>query len=211
MGRRLGFPLAPVFPVRLCPLPGSLYTVLLGYKESPVAEARLRFATIVGTLVHEFLLARAGDLRAAAGGPFDVALPVPSSRRPGPAPLARVQSLGEGVADAMGGVRWVPELLQRTVGSAPVAHMRPDAAGFGVRPGDMASLAGARALVLDDTYVSGARAQSAACALRHAGARAAVIVVIGRVLRPDRSARHADFLCRHAMGPTDRQTGASTE
>ena len=31
-------PLAPVFPVRLCPLPGPLYTVLMGYKESPVAR-----------------------------------------------------------------------------------------------------------------------------------------------------------------------------
>ena len=47
VGRRLGRSLAPVFPVRLCPLPSPLYTVLLGYKESPVSEARRRFAPLL--------------------------------------------------------------------------------------------------------------------------------------------------------------------
>ena len=47
----LDLPLAPVFPVRLCPLPSPLYAVLLGYKESPVAEARHRFAPMVRSAV----------------------------------------------------------------------------------------------------------------------------------------------------------------
>ena len=51
VARRLGLPLAPVVPARLCPLPSPLYTVLLGYKESPVAEARRRFGAIVRALV----------------------------------------------------------------------------------------------------------------------------------------------------------------
>jgi hypothetical protein len=49
-------------------------------------------------------------------------------------------------------------------------------------------------LLLDDTYVSGARAQSAAAALRLSGARAVLIVPLGRVLRPERSALHAAFV-----------------
>jgi hypothetical protein len=59
-------------------------------------------------------------------------------------------------------------------------------------------------LLLDDTYVSGARSQSAAAALQRAGART-VIGPLGRVLRPDRIALHAEFLGRRA------QAGVSTE
>ncbi len=78
--------------------------------------------------------------------------------------------------------------------------------------------------LLDDTYVSGARAQSAAAALRRAGATSVVIVAVGRVLRPDRSASHARFLRLSRVpvattaggvvgAPCCRcvQTGASTE
>ena len=52
---RLGLPLAPVLPARLCPLPGPLYTVLLGYKESAVDEARRYFAGLVRALLAAFL------------------------------------------------------------------------------------------------------------------------------------------------------------
>ena len=200
VARRLGRPLAPVVPVRLCPLPSPLYTVLLGYKESPVAEARLRFGAIVSALLVEFLLHHAARLEARAGGPFDVALLVPSTHRPGTAPLGQVDGLGRDVADALPAVRWAPGLLRRTHargGPPPVAHMRPDPAAFSPRAPEKGEVAGARALLLDDIYVSGARAQSAAAALQRAGARATLIVPLGRVLRPDRVASHADFLRRH--------------
>ncbi len=49
-------------------------------------------------------------------------------------------------------------------------------------------------LLLDDTYVSGARAQSAAAALRLGGARSVLIVPLGRVIRPERFASHAAFM-----------------
>ena len=65
--RRLGLPLAPVFPVRLCPLPSPLYAVLLGYKESPASEARHRFGPMVHALYAGFLSPHARCLAAAAG------------------------------------------------------------------------------------------------------------------------------------------------
>ena len=74
--------------------------------------------------------------------------------------------------------------------------MRPDPAAFTVPPPDRAALRGARVLLLDDTYVSGSRAQSAATALHRAGA-CTVVGPLGRVLRPGRVARHADFLRQH--------------
>jgi predicted amidophosphoribosyltransferase len=76
--------------------------------------------------------------------------------------------------------------------------MRPHPAAFHLRAPDRNRVTGARVLMLDDTYVSGARSQSAAAALQLTGACATVIVPLGRVLRPDRVARHADFLRHHA-------------
>ncbi len=187
--------------MRLCPLPGPLYTVLLGYKESPVDEARLRYGAMVRALLTDFLDHQSGRLAAAAGGPLDLALLVPSTRRPGPAPLGRVEGLARDVAAALPDTRWAPGLLQpaeASDGPPPVAHMRPDAAAFRLRREDRTAVSGRRVVLFDDTYVSGARSQSAAAALRRAGARSTLIVPLGRVLRPDRSACHADFLRRHA-------------
>lgn len=47
------------------------------------------------------------------------------------------------------------------------------------------SVAGGDVLVVDDTWVSGGSAQSAAAALKLAGARRVAIVVLGRHVNPD--------------------------
>ena len=196
MAARLGLPLSPVLPVRLCPLRGSLYPVLLGYKESLVSEARHRFGALVTQLLASFLGAHAPCVAAAAGGPVDHVLAVPSSVRPGGSPLAALGGLPAGAGSALPGADWAPELLTRTTG--PIGHLRPNAAAFVVPRVDRPAVAGSRVLLVDDTYVTGARAQSAAAALRVAGARAVVVVPVGRVLRPDRSAAHAAFLYANA-------------
>ena len=199
VARRLGgLPLAPVLPVRLCPLPSPLYTVLLGYKESPVTEARVRFAPMVRALVRAFLLEHGAQLEALLGGGIDLVTVVPSSRRPGFGPLGLVEGLASEVAGALPAARWAPGLLRRTAaadGSPPVAHMQPHPAAFHLAAPDRDGVVGARVLLLDDTYVSGARSQSAAAALRRV-AGATVITPLGRVLRPDRIALHAAFLER---------------
>ena len=134
------------------------------------------------------------------GGPIDVVALVPSTQRPGPPPLARVAGLADDVAGVWPAACWAPALLRRTsllAGSPPVGHMRPDRAAFTVSPPTGTALRGTRVLLLDDTYVSGARSQSAAAALQRAGAWT-VIGPLGRVLCPDRIALHAEFLGRHA-------------
>jgi hypothetical protein len=171
----------------------------MGYKESPVDEARCRFRALVRALFADFLSAGAGALVEVAGGPIGLVLPVPSTARPA-SPLERVEGLAADAARALPGARWSPEDLCR--GAAPTGHMRPDAGAFAVAAAARRRVRGARAVLLDDTYVSGARAQSAAAALRGAGARATVIVPLGRVLRPDRAPGHAAFLRRHSVaGP----------
>jgi hypothetical protein len=193
--------LASVAPLRLCPLPSPLYTVLLGYKESPVAQARQRFGAIVGAVVVSFLHSRGTRLASLLGGPVDVVSVVPSTHRCGPAPMARVDGLGAAAIGALPGACWVPDLLCRAGapgGPPPVAHMRPHPAAFRVHTPGRDLARGARVLLLDDTYVSGARAQSAAAALLLAGIRSVLLAPVGRVLRPERFDAHADFLRRHS-------------
>jgi hypothetical protein len=66
--------------------------------------------------------------------------------------------------------------------------------------------------LLDDTYVSGSRAQSAAASLGHAGARSTLIVPLGRVLRPDRVPSHAEYVAETRRQLTGGQStgGQST-
>ena len=52
----------------------------------------------------------------------------------------------------------------------------------------LARPAGASVLLLDDTWVSGASAQSAAAALKLAGARHVAVIVLGRHVNPDDAA-----------------------
>ncbi len=185
----------------------------MGYKESPVPEARARFTPMVRDLFDAFFAAHAACL--ARDAPVDLVLAVPSTARPSGAPLATVDGLGEVVHNRLR-ARLRVDLLCR--GPGWLGHMRPRRDGF-VVPGDRRPcVRGRHVLVLDDTYVSGARAQSAAAALRLAGAASVQIVAGGRVLRPDRVPGHADFLRLHvatpAQGPTCRwcvQTGAPSE
>jgi adenine/guanine phosphoribosyltransferase-like PRPP-binding protein len=212
VARRLGLPLVPVEPARLCPLPSTLYSVLLRYKESAVAEERQHLGAVVRALCHHFLTGAGARLRGAAGGNLQLVVPVPSTARPGLPPLARVEGLAPVVTAAARGAAWAPSALQRgrpPRGAAPVlAHMRPDARGFVVR--DDAVVRDRRVLVLDDLYVSGARAQSAAAALRLAGARSVVVAVLGRVLRPDRVAEHRAFLGRQTRAEGETGSSAGT-
>jgi hypothetical protein len=165
----------------------------MGYKESPVPEARARFTPMVRDLFDGFFAAHAVCL--ARDNPVDQVLAVPSTARPSGAPLATVAGLDDVVRRRLGaGLR--ADLLCR--GPGRLGHMRPCRDGFVVPPNRRAAVAGRHLLVLDDTYVSGARAQSAAAALRLAGAASVQIVAAGRVLRPDRVPAHADFLRRQA-------------
>ena len=183
--------------MRLCPLPGPLYTVLMGYKEAPVAEARARFAAIVRALTAAFLRTHADCVAALAGGWPHFVLPVPSTVRPGGSPIARVPLLATDVESALPGARRTG-LLYRT--REPVGHMQPSARAFAVPPSLRCRVTDRRLVVLDDTYVSGSRSQSAAAALRRAGASSVVVVALGRVLRPDRVSAHAEFIGGRQLG-----------
>jgi hypothetical protein len=176
----------------------------MGYKESPVPEARARFSPMVCELFDAFFATHASCL--GDDGPVDQVLAVPSSARPSGPPLAAVAGLGD-VVQARLCAPLRDDLLCR--GPGTLGHMRPQRDGFVVPAARRAAVQGRHLLLLDDTYVSGARAQSAAAALRLGGAASVQIIVAGRVLRPDRVPAHADFLRRQLTALSGRSEGAA--
>jgi phosphoribosylpyrophosphate synthetase len=187
-------------------VPGSLYTVLMGYKESSVDEARRRFARLVFRLFADFFVIHRRCLAEATAPGVDLVLPVPSSARPGNTPLEAVEGLGALCVSSSPGARWAPRVLRRADGD--IGHMRPNAQAFAVPDSWLAAVKGSRVVLVDDTYVSGARSQSAAAALRRAGARAVTVVPLGRVIRPERFAAHAAFMNGHPAAVAARVAAA---
>jgi glutamine phosphoribosylpyrophosphate amidotransferase len=185
--------LAEVLPVYFSVPAGPLYSAIMGYKESPVDEARRRCGRVVHDLFETFLSRHGACVTAELGGQPDIVLPVPSTARPSGPPLAQVSGLRELVDSSLGDRSvWDPTLLRRS--TAPVGHMRPHRDAFALDPVAPGAVRSARVVLLDDTYVTGARSQSAAATLRLSGARATLIVPMIRLLRPDRSAAHATFM-----------------
>jgi len=112
--------------------------------------------------------------RAGMPPPGRLAVVPTGAGRPGPHPLLRLVS---------------PYLRLR---ACPLA-IRPGSQGRDLdldrfRAGQ--SVAGGSVLLLDDTWVSGASAQSAAAALKQAGARHVAVVVLGRHVNPEDPAAH---------------------
>ncbi|MGH9096786.1 MAG: hypothetical protein ACRDWB_05120, partial [Acidimicrobiales bacterium] len=81
--------------------------------------------------------------------------------------------------------RWHRPLLAR--GPGPTDHLVASRSGFVVSPGLAleAGVRGHRALVVDDSLTTGARAQSAVAALRAAGVQVVGVLVIGRAVTPE--------------------------
>jgi hypothetical protein len=132
----------------------------------PAASARVPVLAVALAFLHDH---RACVWRHAAMPPPSRVAVVPSgSGRPGPHPLLGL----------------ISPYLRRP--SCPLA-IRPGRQGRDLDLDRFRAAqvpAGASVLLLDDTWVSGANAQSAAAALKRAGARHVAIVVLGRHLNP---------------------------
>jgi hypothetical protein len=157
-----------VAPVACAPKGSRLATDLWVYKSDRPGAREAGGSLLAMLLV--FLRDEGPGVWRRAGMPAPAcACVVPSGRgRPGPHPL---QALVRGCL----ALPWVPLLA------------RPGADTWGrvLDPGRFCAprpLTGQAVLLLDDTWTSGATAQSAAVALRRAGARSVAVVVIGRHL-----------------------------
>ena len=165
--------LAAVLPVSYSVAGEHLHSTLAAYKRAADPSVEAATAELAGIL-WRFLEAHEPCVAAAAGvGAFELVTTVPSGDRGRDAhhPLRRI--VGELADPTRERHR---RLLRRT--TTAVTPRRFDPARFrAVEPLD-----GATVLLIDDTWTSGASAQSAAAALRAAGAGPVAAVVIGRHL-----------------------------
>jgi hypothetical protein len=174
-------PVRRVVPISLYQTPGQLWKVLRDYKDGFTATQRRQFTLQVAATIGRFLVAHQRCITGSGQTPWDVIATVPSSHgRVGTHPMR--QALGM-LPPAFGGQE--AELLGQ--GSVPVDHRQADDRGFLVRT----EVRGARILLVDDTFTTGARVQSAASALQLAGGHVLAAVVVGRVIRPEWSTESA--------------------
>jgi hypothetical protein len=177
VGGLLADAVAPIgYAVRGGRLAGDLWRYKSDCVDAGPSAARLRDTLAAYLGDHGESVWRAAGM---ADGPRSVAV-VPSGRgRPGGHPLLGL----------VGSCVDLP-LVGLSIAPREAAHVR------GVDPRWLrveGRVAGADVLVVDDTWVSGGSAQSAAAALKLAGARRVAIVVLGRYVNPD-DPRSAPFL-----------------
>jgi hypothetical protein len=173
-----------VAPVAYAVKGGRLASDLWRYKS--VAAGATEAGTRLAAMLAVYLRGHGDQVWRAAGmavGP-ELAAIVPSGQgRPGPHPLL-------GIVASCVDVPIVP------LSVAPGAAARARGLADGVAVGWLTvggAVAGADVLLVDDTWVSGASAQSAAAALKAAGARRVALVVIGRHVDPA-DPRSAEFV-----------------
>ena len=175
VAHQLALPLVPSVVVADYRVGDGGHARLRGYKDAPTAAARDLHRDAVARRLTDWLDGE-GRIVADGLGPWTVVTPVPSTRRPGPPPAGRL--LDE-----------VPELAVRHLdllgrGRGAPDHLVACRDGFALLPGvDRSFLHGLPVLVFDDSVTTGARSQSAAAALRLAGAHVVGVLAVGRALR----------------------------
>jgi predicted phosphoribosyltransferase len=165
--------LAAVAPISYSVGLEQLHRALMGYKRLSGEIAR-RLTVELAAVLWRYLAAHERCAARAAGTTtFELVTTVPSSDRGRDSthPLRRI--VGELLAPTRD--RYEPLLRRSRLETAPRTF---DARKFDA----VRALDGEPVLVIDDTWTTGASAQSAAAALRHAGAGPVAAVVIGRHL-----------------------------
>jgi hypothetical protein len=153
----------------------QLHYVLRQYKDDRDPEVRRRFSIQLAALVARFIRLHEAHIVAAAGRPWDAVTIVPSSsgRRTGQHPLIGVIQMVKAL-----GSQYLEVL---TPGPATVGHLGSSDDAYSASN----AARGRSILLVDDTFTSGARLQSAASALSLAGANVVAGLVIGRVITPE--------------------------
>ncbi|HWD51541.1 MAG TPA: phosphoribosyltransferase [Acidimicrobiales bacterium] len=174
---QLRMPLAPVTAVTPYRMGDGMHRLLRGYKDAPSEAVCSASAARLAGVVQRWLDDHFGRLLGRTRGPWDLVVGVPSSHRRTGTP---VDTLVQAVPAL---VRTHRRLLVR--GPEPTDHLVAARSGFTVTPDLGRKTRGVRALVVDDSFTTGARAQSAATALRMAGIRVAGVLVVGRAVAPE--------------------------
>ena len=174
---QLRMPLVPIVTMVEYCIGDRMHRRLRGYKDAPVSEARDRYRDQLAAMAGRWVRGH-GPLFGSCREPaWNTLVTVPSSHRPAGSP---VDAIVVRVPELRGAYR---PLLAR--GGGTTGHLLSDRSGFEMAPGiDRRQVRGLRVLVFDDSVVTGARAQSAAAALRLGGAQVVGVLALGRAMQP---------------------------
>jgi len=167
--RRMPQRLDAVLPVSWSVAGGPLHRALRGYKDDPLEAVRAESTAALRAILDAFLHRHEACAAGAAGvTKFTLVTTVPARGDRNRGPLRQL-------------VRGCPAVAGRYVRALVAAGEPPEPHRFAPeRFRALHSLAGEAVLLIDDTWTSGASAQSAAHALKRAGARRVALIVIGR-------------------------------
>jgi hypothetical protein len=160
-----------VVPISYSPRTGQHHHNLWSYKaDPPSVHARWNLLALLLLFLRDHLACVAKHL----GGAPSHLVTVPSTRRrSGPHPLSEL------IGDRLG----LPRLAIETIGDYEPGDHRFHPDWF--RADHPRSTTGTRILIVDDTWTTGARAQSLAYSLKTAGVAHVGIVILGRHVRPE--------------------------
>lgn len=180
---------AVVAPISLCLRASPLHATLRGYKDATQVRVREHHAARLARLVDAFLAEHERCIARAAGiDAFDAVTVVPSSSPVRDALSPALRRLAVRCTTT----RERYATLLAPTGTA-TAERRVDPRRYHTA-GDVAAR---HVLLLEDAWVTGSRAQSAAATLAAAGACSVAVVVIGRFVTPT----HGDNAARLATLP----------
>lgn len=166
----------------------QLYSSLRDYKSSYLSAAiRAEHSLLLAGTLQRFLRVHRSHIEEAGGVAWDAIQVVPSTRqRAGSHPLEDVVRM----------TMFRDELVQLlTPTGQAIDHNQPNPAAFAA----VDESAGRGVLLVDDTFTTGARVQSAASALSSEGANVAAAVPIGRVIDTSHPTKEAFWRERRGM------------
>lgn len=168
-----------IVPATVAVQPSDWYSAVRQYKSGAVNFQT--FAPALAVVLREWLSSHSPEIGTALGGSPDLVAVVPSRNTPPPTPLYRVAGWAVRNTPALAGCDVSPDAVT-FVGSVPPAkhkHLYPDSLQAA------AAAAGRRVLLVEDTWVSGSTALSAAIALRRSGAIGVALISIARMVYDD--------------------------
>jgi hypothetical protein len=167
-----------IVPATVAVQPSDWYSVVRHYKSGAVNFRTL--APALAVVLREWLGHHSGRIATALGGTPDLVAVVPSRNTPPPTPLSRVVSWAVTNTPVLADLDVGPDAVT-FVGPPPAKHkhLYPDSLEVA------ADLDGRRILLVEDTWVSGSTALSAAIALRRAGAAGVALISAARMVYAD--------------------------
>lgn len=162
-----------IVPCTVAVSPSPWYTTMWQYKRGSRRDDIL----LVAQVLKVWLSNHMGRVTKAIGGPPTVAAVVPSTSASMPTPLYQIVSQQPKLCDSV-----LPSAVRYIGPSASWkrSYLSPDS--FSVDPEEVS---GQRMVLVEDTWVTGSTALSAAIAIRRAGAAKLALIPIARMVKAD--------------------------